>query len=266
VAYNATAATLQAALIALSNVGGSLATVTGTGYSVAEVDTFTPATPTAGDTITITNAAGTELVSIVVGASPSATTITTQLKAAWATNPAAVALATASGTSTFILTAVTAGVALGLTPNISGTGTFTKATTTASSLPYTITFDNSLGAVTLTASGASLTGGSSPGVTIATVGDAGGNTGKFGPYDPSSTDGRATLTRGECFILDETWLLTPGGTQLPSAPDIIGGVIAGGHVFIDRILQSGTSAHSLSAGPTKTELLAAFPRLIIVEN
>ncbi len=77
--------------------------------------------------------------------------------------------------------------------------------------PYTIVFANSLGAAaTLTASGASLTGGTSPGVTVA-VTVTGGTVGQFGPYDPAAVDGRQTLTRGECFILDETWLANPAG-------------------------------------------------------
>lgn len=107
-----------------------LLTAATTGTPVAEVDTFTPATPTAGDVIGVYNPNGIG-VQIVVGTSPSATTITTQLKNAWNADATAVALATASGTATFILTAVSPGAPLNLTPTIVGTGTFTKVQTTA---------------------------------------------------------------------------------------------------------------------------------------
>jgi hypothetical protein len=43
-------------------------------------------------------------------------------------------------------------------------------------------------------------------------------------------------------------------------------VIHGGECFIDRIIQSGTGTHSLAAGPTLAELLAAFPSLHPVYN
>lgn len=101
-----------------------------TGTPVAEVDTFTPATPTAGDVIGV-NTPGGIGVQIIVGTSPSATTITTQLKNAWNSDASCTNLATATGTATFILTAVTAGVPLNLVPTIVGTGTFTKVVTTA---------------------------------------------------------------------------------------------------------------------------------------
>lgn len=261
-----TAAAVQTALVALSNVGTGNATVSGSngGTATAEVDTFTPTTPTAGDTITITNAAGTELVSIVVGATPSATTVTTQLKQAWATNPQATAIATASGTATFILTGVTAGAALGLTANISGTGTI-PVVTTAATVPYTITFADSLGPVTVTTSAASLTGGTPTATVSATA--PGGNFGWFGPYDPAATDGRQTLTRGECYVMDQTVLQYSTGTSSFSiSNDQIGGVIEGGDIFIDRIIQSGVASHSLSAGPTLAEFRAVFPRFSEVKN
>lgn len=114
----------------------------------------------------------------------------------------------------------------------------------------------------LTVNGAALTGGT---VTVALT-TAGLSNGKFGPYDPAASDGRQTLTRGECFILDEVFLVTPSGSQLPSANDNVGGVIDGGLVYIDRIIQSGTATHTLALGPTKAELLAAFPSIAIVEN
>jgi hypothetical protein len=43
-------------------------------------------------------------------------------------------------------------------------------------------------------------------------------------------------------------------------------VIHGGECWIDRVIQSGTGTHSLAAGPTLAELLAAFPSLHPVYN
>lgn len=107
----------------------------------------------------------------------------------------------------------------------------------------------------------SLTGGVlTPAVTV-----TGASAGKYGPYDDGATDGRQTLTRGQCFILDETWLLTPGGTQLPGGNEVLTGCFDGGAVWIDRVLHSGAAAHSKALGPTKAEFLAAFPEVQIVE-
>jgi hypothetical protein len=109
----------------------------------------------------------------------------------------------------------------------------------------------------------SATGGT---VTVAQT-TAGTNSGNFGPYNPSASDGTQTLTRGECFILDETLLQYGSGSSLVSAVnDQVGGVFDAGRVFIDRVLHSGTAAHTLALGPTKAEFLTAFPAVQIVEN
>ena len=78
--------------------------------------------------------------------------------------------------------------------------------------------------------------------------------GKYGPYDPTALDGRQNLTRGLCWIVERTVTNDdPHGDYPP--------VIDGGTVWLARLLQSGTGAHSLAAGPTKAELEAAFPGL-----
>jgi phage protein U len=106
-----------------------------------------------------------------------------------------------------------------------------------------------------TVNAGTLAGGSvTPAVTV-----VGASSGKFGPYDPAAGDGRQTLARGDCFILDETYLVTPAGSQLPGANDNIGGVIEGGLIYIDRVIQSGVAAASLALGPTLANFLAAFP-------
>lgn len=129
---------------------------------------------------------------------------------------------------------------------------------------YTVTFPSAMGDVTLmTLDTSLLTGGSA---TVATP-HAGTQYGKFGPYDPAATDGRANLVRGDCFILDETWLLYPNETPMLSGPnDFIGGVFEAGDVWFDRILQSGVAAHSLAAGPTLAEFETLFPRVSYYKN
>lgn len=97
---------------------------------------------------------------------------------------------------------------------------------------------------------------------------AGGQTGKFGPYDPAASDGRQTLTVGNCFLLNES-LVQGGivglGTAYAVNVDQVG-AIYGGRVWKDRLIQSGVATHTLALGPTLAELLAAFPMIQPVAN
>jgi len=91
--------------------------------------------------------------------------------------------------------------------------------------------------------------------------------GKWGPYDPAAADGREVLTRGAVVLLDQTVLekgMIAGLSNSPASDHP--GVIEGGMVWFDRILQSGVAAHTLALGPTKVEFLAAFPRILIKET
>lgn len=91
--------------------------------------------------------------------------------------------------------------------------------------------------------------------------------GKYGRYDPDLTNGRELLTRGACFILDQTILEYSTGTpQISARNDFAHGALDGGSVWLDRIIQSGVATSTLAVGPTKANLLAAFPLLQIVEN
>jgi hypothetical protein len=83
--------------------------------------------------------------------------------------------------------------------------------------------------------------------------------GKYGPYDPGATDGRQLLVNGEAFILNETAREDDVASDHPA-------VIAGGLVFLSRIIQSGVAAASLALGPTLANLLATFPRLALVKE
>lgn len=92
-------------------------------------------------------------------------------------------------------------------------------------------------------------------------------TGWFGPYDPAAADGRQTLTRGECFLLDETTTqYVTGSAGSGGVNDQIGGVFDAGTVWKDRILQSGVVTHTLALGPTLAEVDAAFPAITYAEN
>jgi len=90
-----------------------------------------------------------------------------------------------------------------------------------------------------------------------------GDSGWFGPFLSTASDGRQTLARGDCFILDETWMDVPipafgaTGTKHPAVFD-------GGSVDINKIvLSTGQGANALPpgypAGPTLANFLAAFP-------
>jgi len=113
-----------------------------------------------------------------------------------------------------------------------------------------------------------LTGGTAPATAI-TASLGGGASGKFGPYDPNATDGRQTLTAGECFVLNESIVNAGVGGLLvvPVAINVnqVGGAIDGGRVWKERLVAT-SGVHSLAAGPTFTELCTAIPRLRIVEN
>ena len=103
---------------------------------VAEVDTFTATNPTTGDvyTITITNPdLTTYSISATVGATQTAAAIDALLIAAWNADPVASAYATASGTTTLIMTSVVPGNILNLSGSVVGTGTIAKVVTTAAS-------------------------------------------------------------------------------------------------------------------------------------
>lgn len=126
--------------------------------------------------------------------------------------------------------------------------------------PWTVTFADARNVAALTLTDNNLTGGTSPSVGVSTSTQGTSDLGKYGPYDPAATDGRQTLTRGECFILNETVLetglaggLVPGTTDHPAVFD-------GGPAWKTRLLVT-TGVHSLAAGPTVAEFETAFPRV-----
>lgn len=81
--------------------------------------------------------------------------------------------------------------------------------------------------------------------------------GKYGPYDFAAADGRQTPANGTTFVLNSTV------KENDRASDHAGVAIYGGPVWKARLIATA-GTHSLAAGPTYTELLAACPRLQLV--
>jgi hypothetical protein len=121
---------------------------------------------------------------------------------------------------------------------------------------YTVTFQPRVGDVPQLTSTNALTGGTSPALAHATSTPAGTSAGKFGPYDPAATDGRATLARGRTFFLDKTVREDDPASDHPAAYE-------GGRVFQDRMLMT-TGTHSLALGPTVSEFQTVFPLVTFV--
>lgn len=144
--------------------------------------------------------------------------------------------------------------ALNALPRI-GPGGVTVAKTGTMPGTFTLTFARSLGNVpTLTNGGVgNLTSGSTATLTHGTTTSGEASGGKFGPYDPSASDGRQTLAKGACFMLNRSI------REEDAHSDNIG-VLSGGTMWRDRMLcTDGT--HSLAVGPTLTEVNSVMPRL-----
>lgn len=177
-------------------------------------------------------------------------------------------LAQTTAAIAFNATAAAVQAALNLLPRLLSAG---GVAVTGGALPgaaVTITFPAVMGNAPQLTSTNSLTGGASPAIAHATTTAGLAGNGKFGPYDPAATDGRQLLTRGDSFILNETWVYNPAGASFAGlgGTDTIGGVFEAGLVYFDRLLQSGAVAHTLALGPTKAELETLFPNLAYVKN
>lgn len=199
-----------------------------TAIGVAEVQTveFTGG-PTAGSAVITLPAVGAEAAqSVTVGATASAASFQASLQALSRIGPN------------------------GATVARSGAGS------AADPYVYTVTFSRQLGNVPEFTSTNTFTGGTTPSVTHGTTTSGSDAGGKYGPYDPGASDGRQTLSRGFCFLVNETVKENDLHSDHPPA-------VYGGLVWKDRLVAtSGT--HTLAAGPTYTELEAAFPRIAYV--
>lgn len=128
--------------------------------------------------------------------------------------------------------------------------------------PYTLTYERGLGDVAqLTLGTNSLTGGTSPTVAFATS-TAGTGSGLFGPYDSGASDGRQTLARGHCFILNESILQT-GAAGLAGVASDHPAVFAGGLAWKARLKIGGVNPTYLGGGnqPTVSAFETAFPAI-----
>lgn len=88
--------------------------------------------------------------------------------------------------------------------------------------------------------------------------------GKFGPYASGASDGRQTLTRGECYILNETVLQYPAGVGMPGqgATDHPA-VFDGGLVWKARL---GIDPSGTTTKPSTSSFQTAFPRIAYAQD
>lgn len=115
------------------------AIVSGNDESIPQILTFTPSTPTSGDVVTMTYTAfdGTVTNQTATLTASTAANFVSVCKTAWNGNSTLSAVATASGSSTLILTDVVGGEASSITLSVSGTGTVSSSTTQAAGGNYT---------------------------------------------------------------------------------------------------------------------------------
>lgn len=129
---------------------------------------------------------------------------------------------------------------------------------------YVVTFPAGTGNVTaLTTTATGLTGGAST-ATVASP-TAGSSTGTYGPYSSAATDGRQLLSRGRCFILNES-VTELGPIGLNTAPTSHPAVFEGGKVWRARLNIGGPNPTSIGGNePSVAEFEAAFPRIQYVD-
>ena len=128
--------------------------------------------------------------------------------------------------------------------------------------PFTIAAAAGYGPVGITADGSQLTvPAGAPAATATAVPTAAtSGYGYFGPFDPAAVDGRAALARGECGIVPST-IVQGGVIGLNLVDTDHRGLLVGGRVYINRVIQCGGGTASLAAGPALAALLAAMPTL-----
>jgi hypothetical protein len=134
----------------------------------------------------------------------------------------------------------------------------TGAGSNADPYVYTATYSTRLGDVPALTATNTFGGGTTPTVTVATTTAGSLTGGQFGPWDTAATDGRATLAVGDCYVVNRTVKELDPFSGCPEA-------IFGGRMWRDRLLIT-TGTHTLAAGPTVAEFLAAFPRAQLVNE
>lgn len=143
-------------------------------------------------------------------------------------------------------------------------GAYAQAVVTGSASAYTVTYPVTGGDITaLTANSASLTGNTHTAtITTSTAGSAAGT---YGPYASNATDGRQTLARGLCYILNET-VTELGPLGLGEAASNHPGVFDGGRVWRARLKIGGDNPTSIGGSqPSVSAFESAFPRIKYVD-
>lgn len=85
--------------------------------------------------------------------------------------------------------------------------------------------------------------------------------GLYGPYDADAADGRQTLTRGDCWIVNETTVDDDFASDHPAVFD-------GGRVWKDRVvdLADSATAGEQEANPSFATINTAFPDIQWVDS
>lgn len=121
-------------------------------------------------------------------------------------------------------------------------------------LMFDVTNDGGNGGVGGQGAGAGLNAG----VTITATVTAGSNSGMWGPYDNTATDGRQTITRGNFGWVNESVL------EQDSVSNYMG-LLEGGVFWKDRMI-ANTSAGSLTAGPLFSVIEPLSPFIQYAQN
>lgn len=114
---------------------------------------------------------------------------------------------------------------------------------------YAVTFPTETGNLPVMTAAGAFTGGTSPSASVAITTATSANSGMYGPYSSGATDGRQTLKRGECFILDRTVIKEQDLYSNHPGQVYDGG---SGATYYNRVAD-------LASNPTKSQLEAAFP-------
>lgn len=264
-AYNASAATVATNIRAL---GGSYAAVSVTKVQNRWTLTEQPGTDGGTFDLRITRAGVSRLIAGLAWDVASTTTLDAAIEALDIIGTGGVvATGSAGGPYTLVFLPTLGDIEVEIANDLTSDGGVLEGGLTLANLAggaYVITFPPGSGNVTaLTTTAASLTGGAGTAtVATATGGDA---TGTYGPYSSAATDGRQNLTRGYCYILNET-VTELGPLGLGEIASSHPGVFDGGRVWRARLKIGGANVTSIGGNqPSVATFETAFPRIAYVD-
>lgn len=264
-AYNASAATVQAAVRAL---GGSYANVVVS--KVRNRWTITEADGTDGGTFSLRISRGgqSRLIEGIAWNVASTTTLDAAIEALDIIGTGGVAATgSAGGPYTLVFAPSLGEIEVEIANDLTTDGGVLEGGLALANLQggvYIFTYPAGTGDITApTTTATGLTGGAGT-ATVATP-TAGTSAGNWGPYSSAATDGRQNLVRGRCAILNEDLTeLGPLGlaTQATDHP----GVIVGGRVWRARLKLGAANPTSIGGNaPSVADFEAAFPRIQYVD-